>query len=65
MNAVKIGQKVYVPQLEIFGTVEEVREDGRIVKIKTGDRIITVIDFIVENYSIIKFFIVSLLKLFK
>ena len=62
---IQVGEKVYIPHLQEFGIVEEVRPDGRITKVKIGERIIDVVEFVVKNYSTIKFFIVSLLKLFR
>jgi hypothetical protein len=61
----QLGEKVYIPHLQEFGIVDEVRADGRITKVKIGDRIIDVLEYVVKNYSSIKYIIVSLLKLFR
>lgn len=60
----KLGQKVFIPALNQFGTIEEIQGD-RISKVKIGDRIINAIDLIVENWSLIKEIIVFLSNIFK
>lgn len=60
----KLGQKVFIPELNQFGTIEEIREN-RITKVKVGDKIIDVIDLIVTNWSLIKEFILFLSNIFK
>lgn len=60
----KLGQKVYIPSLNQFGTIEEIKGD-RIKTVKVGEKIINVIDLIVQNWSVIKEIIVFLSNLFK
>lgn len=60
----KLGQKVFIPELNQFGTIEEIREN-RITKVKVGNKIIDVIDLIVTNWSLIKEFILFLSNIFK
>lgn len=60
----KLGQKVFIPELNQFGTIEEIKEN-RISKVKVGDKIIDVVDLIVTNWSLIKEFILFLSNIFK
>lgn len=60
----ELGQKVFIPSLNAVGTIEEIQGE-RIIKVKIGDKIVTVIDLIVENWSFIKEIILFLSKLFK
>jgi hypothetical protein len=56
----KIGQKVYLPELDTYGIVESLNEKGEPQTIKIGERIIKAIDYIVENATsivmVLKFF---------
>ncbi len=60
-----IGQKVYIKELNEYGTVESLNENGQAKTIKVGARIIKAIDYIIQNAStivtVIKF-LRSLLK---
>jgi hypothetical protein len=60
----KLGQKVFIPELNQFGTIEEIREN-RITKVKIGNKIIDVIDLIVTNWTLIKEIILFLSNIFK
>lgn len=60
----KLGQKVFIPELNQFGTIEEIREN-RITKVKVGNKIIDVIDLIVTNWTLIKEIILFLSNIFK
>lgn len=60
----KLGQKVFIPELNQIGTIEEIREN-RITKVKVGNKIIDVIDLIVTNWSLIKEIILFLTNIFK
>lgn len=57
----KIGQKVYLPELDTYGIVESLNEKGEPQTIKIGDRIIKAVDYIIENATTI----VMILKFFR
>jgi hypothetical protein len=60
-----IGQKVYIKELNEYGTVESLNENGQAKTIKVGDRIIKAIDYIIQNASTIVTVIKFLRSLFK
>ena len=61
----KIGQKVYLPELEVIGTVESLDKHGNPDKIKVGTRIIRAVDFIIENIPTIMIILQYIKKIFK
>ena len=60
----KIGQRVWIPSLQEFGTIEEIQNE-RVKKVRIGKKIVDVFELIVENWSTIKYILVTLGKLFK
>ena len=48
----KIGQKVYIPHLDLVGTIEEI-QGKRVKKVRIGEQIIDVFHVIVKNWDTI------------
>ncbi len=69
----KHGQKVYIPELNEVGTIEEIVKDNRnvfgtgyrISKVKVKGKIIDVFYMVVENWDLITKFYYFIAKLFK
>lgn len=64
----KYGQKVYIPELNEVGTIEEMVRAGtgfRISKVKVKGKIIDVFHLVVENWDLITKFYYFIKKIFK